>query len=307
MLIKHKKSASVMVQWIQQIMRISLWEYSQCACSTCSFKSVFFEKRLRQVLQWNGKLSEWVCIWNFRLDILLKARLHWLHRNGFSPVWIMMWLRRLPFWWKPLPQMSQMKAFLSLCVRRCVLRVDDRLKLFPHSSHLCGFFSVWMILCRQRVLDRRNPFPQTLHTNGRLLVWSGIFKWIDRVYLVLKTLPHWLHLWTVLSERFFAPVPFSSFALFIGGNFLFVEGVTRFKSPEDELAFLLDSNPPVPEFWNNSFPWRILCPAINEISLRLLFWTSFSDIFFSLLMKSSANLKIFPISFTRPSIRTSAG
>lgn len=44
------------------------------------------------------------------------------------------------------------------------------------------------------------------------------------------------------------PVPFSSFALFIGGNFLFVEGVTRFKSPEDELAFLLDSNPPVPEF-----------------------------------------------------------
>ena len=68
------------------------------------------------------------------------------------------------------------------------------------------------------------------------------------MYLVLKTLPHWLHLWTVLSERFFAPVPFSSFALFIGGNFLFVEGVTRFKSPEDELAFLLDSNPPVPEF-----------------------------------------------------------
>lgn len=125
---------------LEKVLVVSSLRSSQWASSTCSFRSTFFENRFRQVRQWYGKLSEWVCIWNFRLDILLKARLHWLQRNGFSPVWIIIWFRKFPFWWNPFPQMSQMKAFLSLCVRRWVLSVEERLKLFPHSSHLCGFF-----------------------------------------------------------------------------------------------------------------------------------------------------------------------
>ena len=153
-------------------------------------------------------------MWNFRFDNLLKALSHWTHLKGFSPVWIIIWFLRFPFWWNPLPHTSQRKVFSWLWVLRCVLSVDERLKDLPHVTHLCGFFSVWMILCRQRVLESRNPFPQILHTKGLLSVWSGIFKWIDRVYLVLKIFPHWLHRCTPLSWRsFLAVFSLGSFAL----------------------------------------------------------------------------------------------
>lgn len=139
-----------------------------------------------------------MCIWNFKLDSLLKAFSQRLHRYGFSPVWMSTWFRKLPFWWKPFPQMSQMNSFSSLWVRMCVFSVEDRLKALSQMWHLWGFSDVWIILWRQRVLDNRNPLPHMAHTNGLAPVWDGIFRWMVKVYFVLKILPHWSHLYGCL-------------------------------------------------------------------------------------------------------------
>ena len=188
--------------------RLTAKFYSSSSSSACFVRSAFLSNFFGHLAS-----SECVCMWNLRLDILLKARSHREHWKGFSPVWIMMWFLKLPFWWNPLWQTSHTKVFSWLWVLRWVFSVEERLKHLPHVLHLWGFFSVWMILCRQRVLESRKPLPQILQTKGLLLVWSGIFRWIESVYLVLKIFPHWLHRCIPLSCLSLLALWLGSFAL----------------------------------------------------------------------------------------------